>query len=594
MNNVRFYLLKKDNQYIINESSTSTAETKSFCSIHQIFLYLYEKEDKLSFLDIYNIFKLNNLEFDKCDLLKYFIDNSESLNDSDAEVYLRIKISKGSIYEILSITSKSSNLKKSIKGASLTLKIKKQHIPIYLAIFLKDYTIKDYYKTLKSICKDTKLISYIDLYGHNKEYYVVKNRDKIIYIATTKKLANYYVNIISNIRKDNSSYFVPNIEIVSGFKNLINYLQVVNGNISIDINDVKNIVDFTNEYIYTSKEHNPLNTYIDIPQKSYVIKNKDNGYSYKESMETIFDFIIKNKIYSPEIIELYDIKRVLSKKEVFKSVFLSNIIEEKEDLNTLNGISILSEDNLIKIYSNIVNILFFERTSYPYIANIYDNTTQSYDVLFFFDKTSMDGYILNKNKEVIILKSSEISLKSISEKFIEKNMEILMKEYEDYNQVDVAINLSSLYKKDKENAVKIKQLSEINLIVDVDSSLCDNVASCGVVFRDSSDKILCKISREVIAKTSVEAEIRGAMYAIRYAIMENFTEICLRYDYIGIFEYLIVEPTSELIEEYQAFFNEVVNNYDIEIYFKKVKAHSQDKYNELADYLAGHLNIINN
>ena len=49
---------------------------------------------------------------------------------------------KGSIYEILSILPKSLSAKRNVKGASLTLKINKQFIPFYLAIFIKDYTIK--------------------------------------------------------------------------------------------------------------------------------------------------------------------------------------------------------------------------------------------------------------------------------------------------------------------------------------------------------------------------------------------------------------------------------------------------------------------
>ena len=65
----------------------------------------------------------------------------------------------------------------------------------------------------------------------------------------------------------------------------------------------------------------------------------------------------------------------------------------------------------------------------------------------------------------------------------------------------------------------------------------------------------------------------------------------MRYDYIGIFEYLLSAPTTEISKEYQEFFRKVVENNEIEIYFKKVKAHSLDEYNELADYLAGNLNI---
>lgn len=592
MNGVKYCLIKKNNSYIIEKIDKGLEfkeEENIFSSLYELFVYLFNCNETLSFFDIFKIFTLNNLEFNKSEFVKYFISNSDFIKNAEEEIYIKIKINKGSIYEILSILPKSLSAKRNVKGASLTLKINKQFIPFYLAIFIKDYTMEDYYSTSRDLFGDSRLIPFIDLYNHNREYYVVKNRDKIVYIATTKKMADYYVELISSIRKDNSLYFVPNIELISGFKNLINFLKIQNPN--INVNAMKNLVDFTGSYSSYNARNTENESLVDKCNKSYVIKTKNGDYVLKNNVDEIFDFIVENKIYDPELMEVYDMERVISRREVLKSIFLANTVDESKELQALNGISILEGDNLIKIYSNIVNILLLKRTSSPYTAVVLDEENMKYDVLFFFDESSVNTYIENKKDKVKLLSSKAVSLESVKNKLIEKNLEILMTENGNFNPIDVAINLGDLYKTGEKSSLKIKRLDEIPCIIDVDSSLDGNVACCGIVLRDSSSKILGKISRELNAKTSVEAEIRGAMHAIKYAIMEDFTEICLRYDYIGIFEYLVSIPSTDIAKEYQEFFRKIVNNNEIEIYFKKVKAHSLDEYNELADYLAGNLNV---
>lgn len=592
MNGVKYCLIKKNNSYIIEKIDKGLEfkeEENIFSSLYELFAYLFNCNETLSFFDIFKIFTLNNLEFNKSEFVKYFISNSDFIKNAEEEIYIKIKINKGSIYEILSILPKSLSAKRNVKGASLTLKINKQFIPFYLAIFIKDYTIEDYYSTSRDLFGDSRLIPFIDLYNHNREYYVVKNRDKIVYIATTKKMADYYIELISSIRKDNSLYFVPNIELISGFKNLINFLKIHNPN--INVNAMKNLVDFTGSYSSYNARNTENDSLVDKYNKSYVIKTKNGDYVLKNNVDEIFDFIVENKIYDPELMEVCNMERVISRREVLKSIFLVNTVDESEKLYALNGISILEGDNLIKIYSNIVNIFLLKRTSSPYTAVILNEEKMKYDVLFFFDENSMNMYIENEKGKIKLLSSKVMSLESVKNKLIEKNLEILMTENENFNPIDVAINLSGLYRTGEKASLKIKRLDEIPCIIDVDSSLDGDMACCGIVLRGSSNKILGKISRELNAKTSVEAEIRGAMHAIKYAIMEDFTEICLRYDYIGIFEYLVSIPSTDIAKEYQEFFRKIVNNNEIEIYFKKVKAHSLDEYNELADYLAGNLNV---
>ena len=590
MENIKYCLKNEDFKYIIvkvdlNSFDNIYKDYNMFDNVEDMFAYMFNSDDKLSFLDIFKIFNLNGIEYNKTELIKYYIYNCREICDFDNEIYMKIKINKGSIYEILSILPKELSSKKNIKGVSLTLKMLKQYIPFYLSIFIKDYCIEDYHITIKNLFKNKKNIPYVDLYNHDKEYYVIKNRDKIVHISTTRKMANHYVDIISSIRKDKSMYFVPNIEIVFGFKNLINYLKIQNPNVRV--NNLKNIVDFRGDFTEndTIKDDDYL---LDNLNSKYVLRTNENEFILKDDVDSIYNFVLENKIHSPEIMEIFEMKRVVSTREIFKSIFLSNTMENK-DLLKLNGVSILEDDNLLKVYSNIVSI-FLEYDNFNPLIAVLNSDNNTTDVRFFFDEDSLRNYV--DNFEGISIQSfNYISTDYIHSKVMEKNLEILMNEDNTFKSDDFVFNLSYLYSKTNRHVCKIKQLKDVQCIIDVDSSLDNGIASCGIVIRDSSGKILGKISKRLNAHTSVEAEIRGAMHAIKYAILEDFTEICLRYDYVGIFEYLIGEPTTEIRKEYQDFFLDVVNKYDVDIYFKKVKAHSLDEYNDLADYLASNLNV---
>ena len=589
MEEIKYCLKYENKQYTINKLKVNSIDDQNsiFNSIEDIFVFLFDSNEKLSFFDIFKIFSLNNIEYNKSDLIKYYIFNSNDICDCDEEIYMKIKINKGSIYEILSILPKELSSKKNIKGVSLTLKMQKQYIPFYLSIFIKEYTIEEYYLTIKNIFKGNNDIPYVDLYNHDKEFYVIKNRDKIVYISTNRDMADHYVNIISTIRKDKSMYFVPNIELVYGFKNLVNYLKVQN--LNVHVNNIKNIVDFKAEF----KSVNGVDVVADTELMEtnsfkYVLKTEEDDFILKDSIDDMYDFVLKNKIHSPDIMKLSNMKKVISNREVFKSVYLSNVLEIK-DVEKLNELSVLDGNNLIKVYSNLISILLDCKYN-PLIALLLDNNTNSYDAKFFLSEEYLNNYI-ESEKRISVLSLNFISDEYLKTKMMEKNLEILMNEQNNFKSNDFVVNLSCLYSKTDRQIDKIKQLKDVQCIIDVDSSLDNGIASCGIVIRDVEGKILGKISKRLNATTSVEAEIRGAMHAIKYAILEDFTEICLRYDYVGIFEYLIGEATTEMRKEYQEFFNYVVNKYDVDIFFKKVKAHSLDEYNDLADYLAGNLNV---
>ena len=130
----------------------------------------------------------------------------------------------------------------------------------------------------------------------------------------------------------------------------------------------------------------------------------------------------------------------------------------------------------------------------------------------------------------------------------------------------------------------------MDIILDVDAYLKNNKSACGVVVRDSNNEIVAKISKKLDATTSVEAEIKGAIFAIDFItkLEPNIKNICLRYDCFSVADYLISAPTSEIGSTYQTFMKNVVyNNPELNVYIKKVRGHSSDFFNDIADSLAG-------
>lgn len=85
---------------------------------------------------------------------------------------------------------------------------------------------------------------------------------------------------------------------------------------------------------------------------------------------------------------------------------------------------------------------------------------------------------------------------------------------------------------------------------------------------------------------SVTGEMLGAMYAVMTAIKNGFRGVELRYDYEGIEKWVTGEWKSktELTQKYAAAMREWSQS--IEIKFTKVAAHTNVKFNELADKTA--------
>ncbi|MDE6945589.1 MAG: ribonuclease H family protein [Anaeroplasmataceae bacterium] len=85
---------------------------------------------------------------------------------------------------------------------------------------------------------------------------------------------------------------------------------------------------------------------------------------------------------------------------------------------------------------------------------------------------------------------------------------------------------------------------------------------------------------------NVAGEIKGAGFIIQHAINQGIKELAIFYDYEGIEKWYtgVWKANSPIAKVYVDFREKVKNK--IQIHFIKVKSHSHDMYNDMADQLA--------
>ncbi|MGL4763295.1 MAG: ribonuclease H family protein [Sarcina sp.] len=89
-----------------------------------------------------------------------------------------------------------------------------------------------------------------------------------------------------------------------------------------------------------------------------------------------------------------------------------------------------------------------------------------------------------------------------------------------------------------------------------------------------------------IALRNVSGEVMGAMKAVEYAVGNEYKEVTICYDYQGIECWALGtwKRNRVLTQKYNEFMKE--NMKKIKINFMKIKGHSGDKFNDMADRLA--------
>lgn len=131
---------------------------------------------------------------------------------------------------------------------------------------------------------------------------------------------------------------------------------------------------------------------------------------------------------------------------------------------------------------------------------------------------------------------------------------------------------------------------DLQIYVDGSYSKNRGVGGYGCVMV-KGDKVIHTVSNSIEIDESenlwnVTGEIAGALAAIDWAISNNFKKVTLYYDYEGIKNWAegSWSAKKKLTKNYVEKIKELSKL--IEIQFVKVKAHSGDKYNEMADELA--------
>lgn len=146
---------------------------------------------------------------------------------------------------------------------------------------------------------------------------------------------------------------------------------------------------------------------------------------------------------------------------------------------------------------------------------------------------------------------------------------------------------------DKDEQLEKSKEEQDTLYAYVDGSFNnkEKVAGYGLVLVKNEHVIFKDLgafrSMEMNESKNVFGEIRGALKAVELAIANDFKDITIVYDYMGIECWAKGDwkANKVLTRDYKEFMQKYMKK--INIKFKKVKAHSgEDKYNDMADLLA--------
>ncbi|MGO3018511.1 MAG: ribonuclease H1 domain-containing protein [Anaerococcus sp.] len=148
--------------------------------------------------------------------------------------------------------------------------------------------------------------------------------------------------------------------------------------------------------------------------------------------------------------------------------------------------------------------------------------------------------------------------------------------------------------KDAENFLNPKdedaKIDENTVIAYVDGSFKekDMAYGSGVVYmtKDGIEEFYERYEDSFACHRNVSGEVKASELAIEKAIEDGKEKIYIYHDYQGISSWAEGEwkANNELTKSYKAFIENAKKK--IEIHFVKVKGHSNDKYNDLADKLA--------
>lgn len=152
------------------------------------------------------------------------------------------------------------------------------------------------------------------------------------------------------------------------------------------------------------------------------------------------------------------------------------------------------------------------------------------------------------------------------------------------------LNLNGNIKENKED--DNLNLEEMGLVIYVDGSfsLEKGNYSYGFVAINNGEEVYkdCGVGNDEEAKAlrNVAGEVLGSLKAVEYAINNGYKEVTIVHDYQGVASWALGawKRNKSLTDNYHKVMQE--NMKKININFLKVKGHSGDKYNDIADKLA--------
>lgn len=173
--------------------------------------------------------------------------------------------------------------------------------------------------------------------------------------------------------------------------------------------------------------------------------------------------------------------------------------------------------------------------------------------------------------------------------------------YKSFKTLDEAkefLVLSSNGKKINDNIKDTKKVKNesfidengLTIYVDGSFSLEKENFSYGLVALDKGEIIFkdngVGFDEKAIALRNVSGEVLGSMKAIEFAIEKGYSEVSIVFDYQGIESWALGtwKRNNDITKGYHEFIKE--KSKLIKINFIKVKGHSGDKYNDIADELA--------
>lgn len=573
-----------ENIKLKDSSENEISEHFECLNEEDLFLKLLQMFPKEPYWRIFDILKNFNISATRDFLIKSYCSKSARLRYYAGEnLYLVFNYSENKFnLEILFICT-YYEYKNYINNENYSvIKIKKETLPFYLSLFLNRFTSRDFYFCFKNITglKNIPVISY-----NSSEFYLVKNRNKIISYHISEDTALKTLNLVNELNDENNKYFNPGIIKVNNYEEFLTAID--NSKIKKASDFDRYMIDYDWYFDYCiSKKHIDVSNLI-LDNDVFLIRDKTGETIAKENQKDMYNYIKNNKLYSEDI--FYFRKSDINFNDTNKYF---NLIEKEfsHDDILLNYLSTI--DYLSKV--KIVNSLLDKISSKNIKGNIYYSLNKINEkdskLLFFNDISFFHKHMASFEYGTCSLSHGELDITSIR-RILEPALKNRNNTNKVFSRADVAFNISNLFKEDNHNGDYLKSIKNMTSVIDVDAYLKENKSSCGVVIRNNNNEIIVKIAKKLDASTSVEAEIKGAMFALEYITSlepDLSKDICLRYDCFSVADYLVSEATSDIGKIYKDFVKNIIKKHpNLNIYIKKVRGHSSDFFNDIAHSLAG-------